>query len=139
MKDREQARQILRGRRILVVEDWLVVAQEIETLLEDLGCTVVGAVPRLAEALHCARSEPIDAAVLDVNLNDEEVYPVADELLLRGIPFVFMTGYDEHAMPPEFRNWPRLEKPFSADEFSQALSRALTMPPPSTQQQGLAG
>ena len=128
MKEREGPASLL-GRRVLVVEDWLVVAQEIETLLNDLGCRVVGAAPRLADALEYARNEPLDAAVLDVNLNDEEVFPVADELLMRGIPFIFMTGYDEQSLPPEFREWPRLEKPFSADEFARALRKAFTMTP----------
>jgi DNA-binding NtrC family response regulator len=123
-----QSENTLRGRRVLVVEDWLVVAQEIENLLKELGCTVIGAIPRLEKALECARSETFDAAVLDVNLNDEEVYPVADELLMRGIPFVFMTGYDSAALPQEFRQWPRLEKPFSSDEFVRALTKALSMP-----------
>lgn len=129
----------VRGKRVLVVEDWLVVAQEIETLLTDLGCTVVGAVPRLEAALEFARNEPLDAAVLDVNLNDEEVFPVADELLLRGIPFLFMTGYDEQALPPEFREWPRLEKPFSAEEFSRSLRKAIAMGPPRDRLGDVAG
>jgi len=129
----------MHGKRILVVEDWLVVAQEIETLLTELGCTVVGAIPRLSAALEYARKEPLDAAILDVNLNDEEVFPVADELLMRGIPFIFMTGYDEQALPPEFREWPRLEKPFSAEDFTRSLRQAFAMVPPRAGNGDLSG
>jgi hypothetical protein len=79
------------------------------------------------------------AAFLDVNLNDVEVFPVADELLMRGIPFIFMTGYDEGSLPPEFREWPRLEKPFSAEDFVRSLQRAFAMVPPRAGNGDLAG
>lgn len=111
-----------------MVEDWLMVAQEIELILRELGCEVVGPAPRLDRAIDLARSESIDVAILDVNLDNEEVYPVADELIVRGVPFLFLTGYDGHTLPPEFKKWPRLEKPFAAKELSRELRRLIQQP-----------
>jgi CheY-like chemotaxis protein len=116
----------LEGLRVLLVEDVLLVAQEIQSMLEHLGCVVVGPVPRLDRAVERARNDSIDGAILDVNLKGEEAYPVADELMLRSIPFVFSTGYDAHTVPPEFRNFPRLQKPFSLQELAAIMQEAFT-------------
>ncbi len=105
----------LAGLRILVVEDWFPVAQQIQARLEELECIVVGPVPRLRKALSMARSEELDGAILDVDLNGERVYPVAAELQRRGIPFIFATGYQSPHVPAELRDAPRLEKPYTFD------------------------
>jgi CheY-like chemotaxis protein len=103
----------LKGLRVLVVEDMLLVADVISDGLLSQGCEVVGPVARLDRALALAREAPLDGAVLDVNLAGERSVPIAEALAERGIPFVFVTGYDaESVLPPEFRAVPRLSKPF---------------------------
>src|SRR3546814_9846381 len=83
----------LAGLRILVVEDELLVALELEMMLIGLGCDVVGPASRLEKAMQLAAAEAIDGAILDVNLRGRPVYPVATALKARGIPFLFSTGY----------------------------------------------
>ena len=83
----------LRGLRVLIVEDEALIASFIEDFLIDLGCDVVGPAMRMKEAVDLAREAAIDGATLDVNIVGEKIYPVADILTERGIPFVFMTGY----------------------------------------------
>jgi CheY-like chemotaxis protein len=88
----------LDGARILIVEDEAVVAMDLEFTLEDAGASIAGPVGTLQEALEAAEMPDIDAAVLDVTLGREQVFPVADRLMERGIPFVFHSG---HASPRE--------------------------------------
>jgi CheY-like chemotaxis protein len=100
----------LAGRRILLVEDELLVSMALESTLQDSGATVIGPLARLKQALEAARREQIDAAVLDINLAGEKVFPVADLLAERGIPFVFYTGYSQDTLPPLHRSRPILSK-----------------------------
>lgn len=109
--------------RILLVEDSLLVAQEIEHLLIELGYAVVGPHGRVREALEAARSLAIDGAVLDVNLDGELVFPVARELARREIPFIFATGYDLPIMPTDLADRLRILKPFNRRELGQAVTR----------------
>lgn len=109
------------GCRILVVEDEMLVAMVIEETLQDLGCVVVGPVGRLDAALRLARDEALDAAVLDVTIRGGLVYPVAELLLARGIPFALASGYGDWALPEAFRNLPRLTKPFLAQELEKQV------------------
>jgi CheY-like chemotaxis protein len=102
----------LRGLRVLVVEDVFSMALVMENTLTALGCRVVGPVARLEEACALARAEPLDGALLDVNLNGEAVYPVVDMLQARGVPLIFVTGYSAGALPEPYRNLPRVVKPF---------------------------
>lgn len=103
----------LTGLKILVVEDTLLVADMISDGLRSYGSNVVGPVGRLERALALAREATLDGAVLDVNLAGRSSAPVAEALERRGIPFLFVTGYgDAAALPPEYRNVPRLAKPF---------------------------
>jgi len=125
----ETARENLRGKRIFVVEDMLVVAQEIEQVLFDLGCEIVGPIPTLDEAIERAETEDADGAVLDVNLDGREAYPIADRLRERGVPFLFLTGYDQRSIPEPYRSDPRLDKPFSATEFASKLEMLLKNSP----------
>ena len=89
--------------RILVVEDEVLIALEIEERLKGLGCEIVGPVGRLDRALELARSTALDGALLDVNVKGGLVYPVAEELLTREVPVVFSTGYALDTLPPVFR------------------------------------
>ena len=123
----------LEGVRVLLVEDEYLVASLIEEILETAGCIVTGPIPRLAEAVDAADRERCDAAVLDVNLAGERIYPVADILSRRNIPFVCVTGYG--VLPGEYANRPRLCKPFKMADLLSALS-ALVKPPISNTAQG---
>jgi CheY-like chemotaxis protein len=113
------------GKRILVAEDEFLVALVFEETLQSLGCTVLGPFSDLAEATEVATREQIDAAVLDINLRGEMVYPLADYLHRRGIPFVFATGYAAKDVPEHFRVFEYLRKPVSARTLEQAVHRML--------------
>jgi CheY-like chemotaxis protein len=118
----------LAGRRILVVEDEMLVAMVLETMLDDAACRIVGPFGRLAQALASAQRDDIDAALLDVNLHGEQVFPVADALAVRNIPFIFVTGYGAGGLPRRFKDRPTLTKPYRAAAVLAALTAIL---PPS--------
>jgi PAS domain S-box-containing protein len=114
----------LEGARILIVEDEMLLTLAIEATLHQAGAEPVGPVGTLPEALALARGERLDAAVLDVDIADEPVFPVADILLQRGVPFVFATGYvGDAAIPPRYRGIPRLPKPYRRERLQQALAQ----------------
>ncbi|HTY69761.1 MAG TPA: response regulator [Alphaproteobacteria bacterium] len=115
----------LSGRRILVVEDDLMIAMLIDDVLKEAGCDVVGPLPRLAPALQAASSERLDGALLDINLAGELVSPVADRLIERGVPFLFLTGYGWHMLPERFHTRPLVTKPCRQDILLSALARAV--------------
>jgi two-component sensor histidine kinase/PAS domain-containing protein len=125
----------LPGSRILVVEDEMMVAWMLEDMLAGLGCAVVGPATRVNQALAMMDSEAIDAAVLDVNLNGEKSYPVADALAARGVPFVFSTGYNKNSLQDGYRDFPMLQKPFERSQLGDALTSLLTAGIPTTPQQ----
>ncbi|EQB06414.1 hypothetical protein L288_11220 [Sphingobium quisquiliarum P25] len=115
--------------RVLLVEDEFLVAMHIEDMLVDLGYKVVGPVSRLEDALKLVHSgEPIDAALLDVNLAGERSWPVARALRDRGIPFLFATGYIElHASrPDDLDGTAILPKPLQEIHLAQALKALLS-------------
>lgn len=112
----------LRDRRILLVEDEMMVAWLVADILGDLGCEVVGPAGRVDRALMMISAETIDAAVLDLNLGGVRSYPVADALMVRGIPFVFATGYGEDSVLEGYRLWPVLPKPVERRKLQCALS-----------------
>ncbi|TDK32135.1 response regulator [Rhizobium deserti] len=109
------------GRRILIVEDEYFLADETRRKLEDLGAKVVGPTGRVQQALQLIEDELIDAAVLDVHLGDEMVFPVADELEARHIPFVFATGYDPSFFPIKYTGFALCEKPTELERIALAL------------------
>jgi len=111
----------LAGRSILVVEDEMLVLMNIETTLTDLGCTATSA-GTIEDALTLLDDTSFDAAMLDVNLHGEKSYPVADALALRGIPFIFSTGYGHHDDRPEFADRMALRKPYLPRHLTAALS-----------------
>ena len=121
----------LAGKRILLVEDEAVIAFAVEDMLLDLGCEVVGPAFRLEDARRMAATEAIDAAILDVNLNDERSYAVAEELARRSIPFLFATGYAEGGI-----DWPQetelLPKPYRREQVQMALERLFRAAPVSS-------
>jgi len=115
-----------RDRRILVVEDEMIVAWLLVEMLEQLGCHVVGPASDVSQALEIIGREPLDAALLDVNLNGELSYPVADALKARSIPFMFSTGYDRSGLRDGYRLLPMLQKPYHGSEFEKVLALMLT-------------
>jgi CheY-like chemotaxis protein len=113
---------LLRPRRILVVEDDCLQAENLREELEALGAEVVGPVPSVADALALlAAGTPVDAAILDVNLGGETVFPVVEALQARTIPVVFATGYDAGTLPSAYAHVPCCEKPFEASDCVWAL------------------
>ncbi|MDB5441338.1 MAG: hypothetical protein JWM33_3765 [Caulobacteraceae bacterium] len=112
----------VRGKRILVVEDSVLLAMELEAGLTDAGAIVVGAAAEVDEALAMI-GEPIDAAVLDANLNGRSVAPVAAALAKLGVPFIFATGYAESAEPLGF-DVPIVRKPYNVSQVVAALALA---------------
>jgi CheY-like chemotaxis protein len=113
------------GRRILVVEDEMMIRMLLEDMLSDLGYTIVAACGGIDEALGCAKQAEIDVAILDVNLSGTPVYPVADALEARGVPFLFSTGYGERGVADTYRDHPTLQKPFQMEGLERALKKLL--------------
>lgn len=111
----------IRGLRILMVEDEMLLAMSLEDTLRRLGCEVVKA-SRLHKALKLAETETIDGALLDVNLNGERVYPAAAALDRRDIPYVLMTGYGNDMLDTDYRGCPTLSKPFHVDEMERVMT-----------------
>jgi len=109
--------------RILVVEDECLVAMLLEDFIAELGYTVVATAARIDDALRRLEAGGIDAALLDVNLDGERSYPIAEALAARGLPFVFVTGYGAAGIEPAFRDRPVVQKPFTQDSLRQALAK----------------
>lgn len=117
------------GLRVLVVEDEFLVALGLEDNLRSLGYVVVGPVASLSAALDAAMHERVDAAILDVNLNGEPVYPAAAVLAERGIPFIFCSGYTGSVrVPREFADAPRVAKPYTSRIMADTLADLLSGP-----------
>ncbi len=112
------------GPRVLVVEDEAMVSMMLEDMLLDLGCELVGPAASLAEGLELATREEFDFAVLDVNLAGEKVFPIADALAQRGLPFVYATGYGRAGLRDEDTSRPVVQKPYSLQELSAKLEAA---------------
>ena len=117
----------LQGLRLLIVEDEYIVAEELRRRLDEAGARVLGPVPSVAAALALVGRDGVDGAVLDVNLGAEHAFALADELLRRHLPFVFLTGYTRVNLPLRFSRVPLLEKPVDLDSLAEALSRARSM------------
>lgn len=110
-----------RRPRVLVVEDEMLIGMLLEDMLADMGHDVVAVVPRVNEALAAVQHEAFDVAILDVHLNGQSAFPVAEALIERGIPFVFATGYGERGLPEKYRSRPILQKPFAKDDLERIL------------------
>lgn len=115
----------LAGRRILVVEDEMLVALLLHDMLIDFGCLIVGPAASVDEALAIIETQPLDAAILDVNLSGQMSYPVADALIIRNVPFVLSTGYASNRLQEGYRTLPALQKPYHASELCDVLAAVL--------------
>lgn len=113
----------LDGLKLFVVEDEALVAMLLENLLDSLGCVVVDVAGSVAQAMRQMDriAEEADAAILDVNLGTERVYPVADELVARGVPFLFATGYGPSGVGDRYPGHTVLSKPYTKNMLVNAL------------------
>lgn len=109
--------------RVLVVEDESLVAMFLEDVLEDLGHQMLGPYSRIDAALPAARNEAFDVAILDVNVNGQAIFPVAEVIAARNIPFIFSTGYGQKSLPEEYRARPTLDKPFLPGDVEAVLAK----------------
>lgn len=116
----------LRGCRILVVEDEYLLADELAIELAEGGATVLGPVPTVDRALALIDTQPLpDGAILDLNLGGDLAFPLADQLMRRGVPLIFTTGYDASAVPERFAHVVRCEKPTNIKRITAALGKAI--------------
>ena len=111
----------LMAPRVLVVEDEITVALLIEDMVNELAYEVAGIAARLDDAMRLLDSESFDLAMLDVHLNGKTVFPFAEELDKRGVPYLFATAYGGRGIPEKFQNHLVLEKPFGPLELGRAL------------------
>jgi DNA-binding NtrC family response regulator len=116
------------GRRILLVEDSPVVGPFTADILADLGWEVIGPAPNMAAARELIDGETFDAAILDVHIRGERVFPLLDLLEGRGVPFLLTSGYADWQMPEKWEGCPRLQKPYTIGDIERALTPLLDAP-----------
>lgn len=119
--------KLLSGRRVLVVEDEMLILIMIEDMLADLGCESVTAAATVSQALAAIEAQNFDVAMLDMNLNGNNSHSVAEALAARDVPFVFSTGYSCYDMRDGHRDRPVLKKPFMERDLAEIL-RGLLAP-----------
>jgi len=131
----------VKGRRLLVVEDDYLIAAELAASLEAVGAEVVGPAGSVEQALTLLddEGECLAGAVLDINLRNERVFPVAEVLRARRIPFIFTTGYEAAVVPERYANVPRFEKPVDERQLIRWLCEARPKSPAFSAVPGFAG
>jgi CheY-like chemotaxis protein len=112
------------SKRVLVVEDEMMIRMLLEGMLEDLGHSVAAEAGGIDEAMMLAKQGEFDVALLDVNLNGQPITPVVEILVERGLPFVFASGYGQRGVPEAYRASPTLQKPFQVEALAAALAAA---------------
>lgn len=117
--------KLLSGRRILVVEDEMVIVMMIESMLGDLGCESVTTAATVPQAIGLIAGQPFDAAMLDVNLKGDNSRPVADALAARGVPFFFSTGNGGHHTMDGYGDRAILRKPFQYEDLAAIFTGLL--------------
>lgn len=120
-KEAAASNKPLTGCRILLVEDEMLVLMHTEDMLEDLGCTAVVSAATVADGLACLDTGTFDAALIDLNLNGDRSYAVADLLADRGVPFAFATGYGAHGLREQDGARPVLVKPYPVHELVRTM------------------
>jgi CheY-like chemotaxis protein len=118
--------KLLSGRRVLLVEDEMLILLMTEDMLADLGCESVTAAATVDQALALIDAQVFDAAMLDMNLNGDKTHNVADALAARGVPFVFATGYSGRDVRESYPDRPVLKKPFKYEELVEIFTRLLS-------------
>jgi CheY-like chemotaxis protein len=120
--------RLLSGRRVLVVEDEMLVLIMIEDMPADLGCQSVTSAATVDKALALINAQVFDVALLDVNLNGNDSHPVAEALSARGVPFVYSTGNTGQSLRDGCSDRPVLKKPFKYEELAAILTRLKLAP-----------
>lgn len=115
--------QPLEKKRVLIVEDEFLLGFSLREDLCEAGADVTGPLSTIGEALEAVSSEPFDIVLLDINLRGEMSFAVADELLAKNVPFVFLTGYHSEVVPERFRPLPRLAKPHDPKGLAGFVAR----------------
>jgi DNA-binding response OmpR family regulator len=115
----------LGGKRVLIVEDEMLIALLIEDFLAEMGCITVATCGSVQTALDAVGTQAFDFAILDVNLAGEMAYPVAELLGERNIPFLLLSGYGTEAVPPGHPEWKVCAKPFKGEELVKMLLAVL--------------
>lgn len=113
------------GYKVFVVEDEFLIRMLLEDMLADLGHDIAAVAGSVTEATELAKSSQFDLAILDVNLDGRDVYPVADILTDRGLPFIFVTGYGGRGLPEPYRERPTLQKPFQLEDLRKTMTSVL--------------
>lgn len=123
---------LLRGCRVLIIEDEYFLANDLERTLKSHGAAeVIGPVSSFEKALALVQRDGFDVAVIDIKLHDSLAYPIADELLRQNIPFVFATGYSSEVIPERFRHVTRIEKPYHLPDLVRELAEVWNSKPAS--------
>ena len=115
--------RLLDGMCLLVLEDDYFAACEMERMVKEAGGTVLGPVGRLEQAFDLSAAERLDAAILDVKLNGHDSLQLADDLIAKGVPVIFATGYSADSLPERFANEPRITKPVTRIAFERAMKQ----------------
>jgi DNA-binding response OmpR family regulator len=115
----------LEQKRVLIVEDEFLLGLSLIEDLTEAGAHVVGPVSTVSEALQVLASETFDLALLDINVRGEMSFPVADALLARQVPLIFLTGYDVDALPARLQQLPRLGKPYDSKELAATIGQVV--------------
>lgn len=110
------------AKRVLIVEDDVLIAMHLEDLLTALGHEVVGQATRMDMAMELAHKSDIDFAILDINVAGTQSFPVADILRQRGIPFAFATGYGAEGLMDGYRDFPALQKPYGQEDLERTIA-----------------
>jgi CheY-like chemotaxis protein len=116
----------LKGCRVLIVEDDVRISMLMQESLVEMGCEVAGTAMLFDDALEMAASRPFDVALLDISLNGELSYPVAEAMLQRNQKFVFVTGHVMETLPAPFQGTPGLHKPIGLRDLQKTLRMALS-------------
>lgn len=127
-------RPALAARRILIVEDRYLVADDLRRICRGLGGEVAGLAANVEQARRMAADDTLDLAILDIDLRGQDVFEVAAILEERGTPFVFVTGYRRGHLPERYRSRPLVAKPFSREDLLAGIE-ALALAPPGARRQ----
>ena len=114
-----------RRRSVLLVEDEVMIRMMVADMLEELGYRIVAEAGDIDEAVHLVQTTDFDIALLDVNVNGKIITPVAESVMLRGLPFVFATGYGAEGLPEKFRDRPTIQKPFQIETLARPIETVL--------------
>lgn len=117
--------ETIRGKRVLIVEDRYLLADDLRRLLEDAGVTVLGPVSTVDAAIPVIEAKAIDCALLDIDLKGELGFSVADALASKGVPYIFVTGFEPSSLPARYASAPFLSKPVGASRLNQLLGQTL--------------